>query len=183
MVKYCIGQLDGTPCCFGHPPGKRKRTNNERCNFCDPALLSAALLNRLSRGRLVKDFKKLQQKYQEEALRQVPPDVINTFRGYVEAERFCSGRGSEACVFAANKQIGPFKLMHANTTQCILCGPLEALKAYLQKESGVTSVRNLLTKMSPLAKQKALSSRIPEEYYSPISNIIYKSMVFFTALC
>ena len=164
MPKLCIGSVDGTPCCFGHPPGKKKRTTSERCTFCDPDLLSAALLDRVRRGRLVKDFKKLTEEYQEEALKQVPIDVINTFRGYVNAKRFCIGRESDACVFAAKKQIGPFQLKRGNTTQCLLCGPPAALESYLRKASGVTAMRNLLMKMSPLSQQKALISRIPKEY-------------------
>ena len=76
MPKVCIGYIDGTPCCFGDRPGTKKRIEGERCNFCDPNLLKAALLTRLTRQKLVKHFKKLREDLQAKVIERLPHDVV-----------------------------------------------------------------------------------------------------------
>ena len=160
----CNGTIDGSPCCFGIPPGTKKRTLSERCLFCDIHGLEEALLTRLSRARLVKSFKKLQEHYQKKVINRLPSDVANAFAEFVKEKRYCIGREEEICRFALKKKPSPFELTKRDVQQCLFCAPTATLKAFLEMPQGITRIQNMLKKMSPSIQEEVVSSRIPDEY-------------------
>ncbi|CAK9021502.1 unnamed protein product, partial [Durusdinium trenchii] len=128
-AKFCRGHGD-VECTFG-PKGKRAQPNGpQRCLFCDPDRLTAALEDAESAPAVAKRFKQLSPEQSEVALQRVTDASLRQQlqqAAQQKAAKYCQGYGRTACTFGANGQAA----QPNGPATCIFCDPQRLNDAFL----------------------------------------------------
>ena len=175
MPRKCIG-CDGKACIFG-VGGKAKKPSagHETCIWCRPLALEEECFMKTKRGALVKQFKAMSAEQQAVAKERLDDEYVPYFAAAEESTTRCVGtEDGEACCFAQTARSGPVTL-HGKGLRCFFCDG-KSLGEKCKSDVGLAELVGMLRRMGPVARQKAIEERIPEESRKHFRTAFARSM-------